>query len=205
MRKTPLRAKKSLQQSTQEKNRVLLAAGKPLPEMKRSTPLPAKAKKKKRSRREVAPEFLEFIRRQRCSVPNCEVISSQAHHMKTVGSGGSDYTAVPLCGIHHTWPPGIHSYGLTAFEARYKVDMWAINTVMREKYDLMKNDTEQIMGKQSKTVPGTNLQSTGTGKNKVRTGKSTITEGGGTRLPGPVSKSAGKSGSRSAKNTTTRK
>ena len=56
-RSKSLRAKKSLRQLTEEKNRARLAAGEPLSGLSRSTPLNPRAKKPKRSRREVDPDF----------------------------------------------------------------------------------------------------------------------------------------------------
>jgi hypothetical protein len=141
-RNKPLRSKKSLRQLTEEKNRARLAAGEPLPNLSRLTPLPARTKKPKRSRREVDPDFLAFVRQQPCAVLYCPG-HSQAHHLKTKGSGGSDYTAVPLCAVHHTFDPGVHALGLTTFEARYNVDLWAVNAAMLEQYERMTDNNSQ--------------------------------------------------------------
>lgn len=55
------------------------------------------------------PEYLSFVRQKTCEFLSYRVGQLPVcfgpvvpHHMKTVGSGGSDLTAVPLCDKHHT-------------------------------------------------------------------------------------------------------
>ena len=44
----------------------------------------------------------------------------QSHHCKTVGSGGGDNYAVPLCATHHTeW----HNLGRRTFDRKYNVNL----------------------------------------------------------------------------------
>jgi hypothetical protein len=56
----------------------------------------------------------------RCVLPTC----SDAHHVKSVGSGGHDLetNVIPLCRKHHT---EIHAIGLNRFSEKYaKVSVW---------------------------------------------------------------------------------
>lgn len=46
--------------------------------------------------------YLDWIRAKRCSVLACRVTPCDAHHIKTVGSGGHDHMTIPLCRHHHT-------------------------------------------------------------------------------------------------------
>jgi hypothetical protein len=65
--------------------------------------------------------YLDHIRAMRCLVHGrgCSGRVDPAH-LKTRGSGGSDYTAVPLCRLHHTEQEG----RTAAFNAKYGVDLW---------------------------------------------------------------------------------
>lgn len=51
-------------------------------------------------------EYKEFIRNLPCCVFRCGNTNKKGkvdpHHTKSVGSGGSDLTCVPLCAEHHT-------------------------------------------------------------------------------------------------------
>lgn len=170
MNKTPLRARKSLREITEDKNRKRLADGEPLPELSRSTGLRPRAKKPSRTRREIVPEFLVYVRGQPCAVAGC-CNQSQAHHLKSRGAGGSDYTAVPLCGIHHTFEPGVHYLGLTAFEARYNVSLDNLNKILREQYEMA--DDKAKAG--TKKVPNTTLESKKDGDTVRRTAVSNVT------------------------------
>ena len=71
-----------------------------------------------RSIREQSPEYLAYIRARKCCV--C-FGPSDVHHLRTVGAGGSDYTAVPLCRVHHTeW----HQMGDKKFLETHGVNLW---------------------------------------------------------------------------------
>lgn len=76
------------------------------------------------------PKFLEFIRWQPCAVckrPASYDCKNQPHHLHTVGSGGSDFSAVPLCAVCHTrW----HNTGSKTFAQRSGVDLHAINKLL---------------------------------------------------------------------------
>ena len=63
-------------------------------------------------------KYLDYIRKQPCVV--CGHTSTQAHHVKTVGSGGGDEWAIPLCvPCHQT----IHLVGRDTFFRRLKVNI----------------------------------------------------------------------------------
>jgi hypothetical protein len=68
--------------------------------------------------REEDEDYLRFIRRQGCVLHN--QIQAEAHHVKTVGAGGSDYRTVPLCRSHHVQ---VHRFGREWFEAKYQVNL----------------------------------------------------------------------------------
>ena len=65
--------------------------------------------------------FLALVRAQECE---CCSNAADAHHLITVGAGGSDYTAVPLCRLHHS---ELHTMPLRAFEDKYDVNLWRVN------------------------------------------------------------------------------
>lgn len=109
MKRTPLKRKKPLRQRT---------------------PLRRKAKKPKRTGREIDELFLAFIRRQSCAVPLCGKLA-EPHHLKTRGAGGSDLTCIPLCRYHHM---DVHNIGTKRFNEKHNVDLWRINEIMLDKY-----------------------------------------------------------------------
>ena len=64
-------------------------------------------------------EYLEWVRNRPCLIH--QTVPSDPHHLKTVGSGGSDYTAVPFCrACHDTY----HRKGLNFFESTHKINLW---------------------------------------------------------------------------------
>lgn len=74
--------------------------------------------------RDADDAYLEFLRGQTCCVYAC-ADPGEPHHLKTRGSGGPDYAAVPMCRRHHT---EIHFIGRNAFEAKhYKMDLAQAN------------------------------------------------------------------------------
>ncbi len=93
--------------------------------MKRK-PLKKKRSGKRRSGREESPEFLGFVRLFLCATPGCDA-DSHAHHLKSRGAGGSDFTAVPLCWFHHS---EIHQLWRDRFEAKYSVDLGEVNKLI---------------------------------------------------------------------------
>lgn len=50
---------------------------------------------------------------------------AEIHHLRE-GQGaaqrGSDFTAVPLCPLHHRGPDGLHGLGVKGFYTRYKLE-----------------------------------------------------------------------------------
>lgn len=66
-------------------------------------------------------KYLEWILTQPCIVDNCECLGDIIyHHTVTVGAGGSDKEAVPLCKRHHI--PGVHSMGKKTFQEKYGIN-----------------------------------------------------------------------------------
>ena len=63
--------------------------------------------------------YLKYIESQACLVCDRCYGDVVAHHVKTVGSGGSDYGATPLCGNHHE---EIHRIGRDTFQQKYNLD-----------------------------------------------------------------------------------
>ncbi len=177
-----MKAKNSLWQTTQAKNRARLEAGEPLPNLKR-TKLRNRSKKKKRTNREIDLEFLKFVRRHACAVTGC-VNQTQAHHLKTRASGGSDYTAVPLCGVHHTYDYGVHPLGLTRFEQLYELDLWSINKQLLERYEMTTEKDSTV----NKEKGDTKLQVTKGSKGKKRTGVTQVSSGKNARISAPKKK-----------------
>lgn len=70
-------------------------------------------------RRETDEDYLDYIRRQDCIV--CLAPADDPHHLDTRGSGGSDYTCVPLCRGHHR---EIGTKGMQKMEREYNLDFW---------------------------------------------------------------------------------
>lgn len=64
-------------------------------------------------------EYLEYIREQNCIV--CGTHPVDPHHLKSRGSGGDDYTCVPLCRTCHSV---YHSDGLTRFQEKFNVNVY---------------------------------------------------------------------------------
>ena len=69
--------------------------------------------------REKDEDYLDYIRHERCLIR--QVHGVDPHHLDTRGSGGSDYTAVPLIRALHT---EIGQIGQRRFEAKYRVNLW---------------------------------------------------------------------------------
>ena len=73
-----------------------------------------------KSVRETDEDYLAYIKSQPCLVWNNECIGDiTAHHTITVGAGGKDYLAIPLCMRHHN---DVHSMGLMTFQELYNID-----------------------------------------------------------------------------------
>ena len=77
-------------------------------------------RKRKRGK---CPEYLEHVRQLGCTV--CGVRPNRPHHLVSVGSGGDDLTALPLCDDHHNFGgDSIHNLGDRLFNERHNVDVW---------------------------------------------------------------------------------
>jgi len=76
------------------------------------------------------PQYLAFVRLQPCACcrrPSFYEDKNQPHHLYTVGSGGSDFAAVPLCAICHAiW----HNTGRHTFKKRTGIDLEAVNKAL---------------------------------------------------------------------------
>ena len=84
--------------------------------------------------REVDEDYLDYIREQP-SVVSLRP-SDDPHHLESRGSGGSDYTAIPLTRGEHR---EIHTMPLRDFEEKYGINLW------RESHRLLRryfSDTE---------------------------------------------------------------
>lgn len=68
--------------------------------------------------RVISTLHLVFIRSLPCIVCG---YGADAHHLDSRGSGGSDYSAIPLCRSHHS---EIHQIGKTQFNQKYNLDVW---------------------------------------------------------------------------------
>jgi hypothetical protein len=99
--------------------------------LKQKTPLKSRRKKPRRTAREIDEAYLDFVRMQPCAVPSCEAKPVHPHHLKSRGAGGSDYTCIPLCWLHHT---EVHTISLTSFESRYSIEMVKINAHLLSRY-----------------------------------------------------------------------
>jgi len=68
--------------------------------------------------RQVDEKYLDYIRGLECIVCHRR---PDPHHLVARGAGGSDYTAIPLCRLHHT---EAHTLGKARFGERYGLDVW---------------------------------------------------------------------------------
>jgi hypothetical protein len=77
-------------------------------------------------KRFISEEYLEFIRHQPCCNPKCDGKGnrkSDPHHTKSVKSGGSDLTAVPLCRECHS---ECHNTGIITFQVWKGINFFEI-------------------------------------------------------------------------------
>ena len=74
-----------------------------------------------KQKRLVDKTYLNYIRHQPCLINNLDCIGDVVyHHTISVGAGGGDYFAVPLCCYHHI--PGVHSMGAETFQNVCEID-----------------------------------------------------------------------------------
>jgi len=80
-------------------------------------------------------DYLNFVRNVPCII--CGAGNSHAHHMDTGGTGvkGSDYSAIPLCHIHHTGSnTSVHHFGGNVFESFHQINIKAIQNTLLINY-----------------------------------------------------------------------
>ena len=96
--------------------------------------LPSKRKRPRsgieRAPRRIYQTHRQFVRRHGCCVPNCQGLPIEFAHAKTRGSGGHDASGVSLCLVHHHEQ---HTLGIETFQAKYKVDLFALATEFARK------------------------------------------------------------------------
>lgn len=82
--------------------------------------------------REKNPAFLAFVRELPCLA--CKRNGADPHHIKSRGAGGDDSgNVVPLCRTHHTM---VHTYGMKAFESKFRINMKAFAGEIWKIYNL---------------------------------------------------------------------
>ena len=84
-------------------------------------------------KREIDLDYLAYLRSQPCVVwLDCIGVDCEGdivvHQIPTVGAGGSDLTAIPMCVKHHA---EIHKVGKGLFQKTYRIDL------NREKINLL--------------------------------------------------------------------
>jgi hypothetical protein len=88
-----------------------------------------------KNKRYESKDFIAYIKTLPCLVCGKE---ATAHHWITVGAGGSDLTAVPLCQNHHTSEEGFHVLGRDTFTKRYNIDIQWLRILYLEGYIMEK-------------------------------------------------------------------
>ena len=69
--------------------------------------------------RQTDEEYVAWVRNKQCLV--CDRPGSDPAHLDTRGSGGSDYTCIPLCRIHHREQ---EDNSLRDFEDAYHINLY---------------------------------------------------------------------------------
>ena len=70
-------------------------------------------------RRVEDPGYLDYLRQLPCTA--CQKTPAEPHHLESRGSGGSDYTSIPLCREHHA---EFHSRGNKTAASSHGLDAW---------------------------------------------------------------------------------
>lgn len=83
-------------------------------------------------------EYLNFLKILKCTINDGDCLrrtESDPHHVRTVGAGGSDYDAIPLCRFHHV---KIHSMGVESFKQRYHLNYEVISRQLLDAFQRTK-------------------------------------------------------------------
>jgi hypothetical protein len=83
----------------------------------------------KKPNRYINKKYKEFIKRQPCCITDRDCVDP--HHVKSVGSGGSDLTLVPLV---HRLHQECHTIGKDTFQAKYNINFDLIRLKLLEKF-----------------------------------------------------------------------
>ncbi len=86
--------------------------------------------------REDSLAYIKYIKNEECLI--CFKHPVDPDHLESIGMGGNrkkptlkHYSCVPLCRLHHTER---HSIGLTAFQSKYKIDIWKQAFILFRRY-----------------------------------------------------------------------
>jgi len=97
---------------------------------------PKPSKKTKKAKRELDPDYIQWIHGFRCCVPGCTTpYPVHAHHAVSRGAGGSDRTAIPLCPNHHTGLNGIHIIGKIHWQKKFSVNLEETVSELNRKFE----------------------------------------------------------------------
>lgn len=72
-------------------------------------------------KRQVNRQYLDFVKSRPCVVVHECMGPIDPQHIKTVGSGGSDYMTVSMCRKAHS---ECHQIGIHTFAAKYGLNLW---------------------------------------------------------------------------------
>lgn len=87
---------------------------------------------KEGQRRTVDKRYLWWLHSFTCCIPGCHVWPVHAHHVERLSQGGSDRSAIPVCGKHHIqW---IHGKGVRFCEELWKIEFGVFVLEYNEKY-----------------------------------------------------------------------
>lgn len=81
--------------------------------------------------RQTDERYLNFVRKADCCVVGCNHVFAEPHHLRTRGAGGGDYTAIPLCRVHHS---ELHHIGPARFEKEHALSLGAVNAACLSAY-----------------------------------------------------------------------
>lgn len=82
-----------------------------------------------KKKRYINKAYVEYIKQQPCCVSR--VVGVDPHHTKSVGSGGSDLTCIPLS--HKLHQEG-HQIGWDTFQVKYNIDFRDVRIELLERW-----------------------------------------------------------------------